>query len=578
MAQVSSGTLTLAGGNNITLSQNGNAITIIGSAGASNSHNITLGGNSTSAGAGYAQVSSGTLTIAGGNNITLSQNGNAVTIVGAAQGGVQTGISGVGVSNTTYTSGSVIWSAQNNITLGSFVTSNSQYVRLSVGNYITTAAQSDHTHGSNVSLNYSNLSSMSASSGSNGLTIGATGYPTSSFLNISQTSTLAGVGFTSQSTSGTDIQATHNSLGLNLAVPKYLTTIGSHTHGNVSLSLTNLSGTYSSASNGLSISMSGYPASSFVNISDAGNVYFGGGSNVTWSSSVSSNSTSFMLTAGGGTGGGAGMALAFSGNTTGTTQTVNNGTFQFYGGNNITLSQAGSIVTISAGSAGANNWITSTLSSGTVIQISTGVTNTLYYPKFITTYSAGTGVGTGLATTLADITFNSNGLSFNGSRYVGTSFGSSTIAGANISASLDGTNGLRLWVPNYLTTQTLPAATVSFVDGGGITWGTSAGSATNVTVVTATVVGGTGGGSNYSFANSNGISFGTSGSTVTASMAAHTQYAGILSTGITGGSATINSSQLQLNIPVGSIYFVDSNGHSFQSSVNGVSTSIFIHT
>jgi hypothetical protein len=117
MAQVSSGTLTLYGGSNVTLSQSGNKLTIHASAGVSNSHNLTIGGNSTSAGAGYIEISSGTLTLAGGNNITLSQNGNAVTLIGAAQGGVQTGISGIGVSNTTYNSGTVIWSAQNNVTL-----------------------------------------------------------------------------------------------------------------------------------------------------------------------------------------------------------------------------------------------------------------------------------------------------------------------------------------------------------------------------------------------------------------------------------------------------------------------------
>lgn len=81
--QISSGVMTLAGGNNITLSQNGNAVTISAftqTAQTQNLHNVTLAGNSTSAGAGYIQVSSGTLTLAGGNNITLSQNGNAVTV------------------------------------------------------------------------------------------------------------------------------------------------------------------------------------------------------------------------------------------------------------------------------------------------------------------------------------------------------------------------------------------------------------------------------------------------------------------------------------------------------------------
>lgn len=156
-ALVSSGTLTLAGGNNVTLSQNGNVITISGGVGGSNTfgmsnlgntsgtsgmisgsalrfafaggnnvtlsqslnassgtitisaanqtiqtqnlHNVSLSGNTAGV---MAQVSSGTLTLAGGNNITLSQNGNAVTISGAAGGG-----GGIALANaqTTYTSG-----------------------------------------------------------------------------------------------------------------------------------------------------------------------------------------------------------------------------------------------------------------------------------------------------------------------------------------------------------------------------------------------------------------------------------------------------------------------------------------
>jgi hypothetical protein len=572
---ITSGTLTLIPGPGIVFIKAGNGLIL-----ADNAPILTLGGNTSGTMSSFeGGVLGSPLTIAGGNNITLSQSGNAFTISGANQGGVQTGISGIGASNTTYNSGTVIWSGQNNITIGSFVTSNSQYVRLSVGNYLTTAANSTHDHGVGL-VQYSNMGSVSASSNSGGFSLGITGFPTSSFVNVSQTSTLAGQGFTSQSTTGTDIKATHNSLGLNLAVPKYITAPGAHTHGSLNLSLSNLSGGYSSASDGLSISITGYNSSNFANISDLGNIYFGGGSNITWSSSTSGNSTSIMATAGGGTGGGAGMALAFSGNTTGTTQTINSGTINFVGGNNITLSQAGSIVTIVGASANtvAQNWVTAT-KTGSDIQISTGSTNTLHYGRFITTYVAGTGVGTGLATTAADVTFNSNGLSFDGGRYARTGFSSATISGSNISGSLDTANGLRIWVPNYLTTQTMPSNTVSFVDGGGITWGTSVGSATNVTVVTATVQGGTGGaGTNYSFGNSNGISFGTTGSTVTASMAAHTQYAGILTTAITGASATINSSQIQLNIPVGSIYFRDSNGHSFSSSVSGASTTIYIVT
>ena len=104
-ALASSGTLTLAGGNNITLSQNGNAVTISAftqTVQTQNLHNLTLAGNSTSAGAGYIQVSSGTATLAGGNNITLSQNGNAITVSAFNQSNDSVGL--YGVSNTTQSS------------------------------------------------------------------------------------------------------------------------------------------------------------------------------------------------------------------------------------------------------------------------------------------------------------------------------------------------------------------------------------------------------------------------------------------------------------------------------------------
>jgi hypothetical protein len=43
----------------------------------------SIGGNSTSVGAGYSNITSGTMLIAGGSNITLSQDGSVISIVGA---------------------------------------------------------------------------------------------------------------------------------------------------------------------------------------------------------------------------------------------------------------------------------------------------------------------------------------------------------------------------------------------------------------------------------------------------------------------------------------------------------------
>jgi hypothetical protein len=552
VTQVSSGTLTLAGGNNITLSQSGNKISIIG---AQPGHNISLAGNTTGT---LTQVSSGTLTIAGGNNITLSQDGNALTIVGAAQGGLQTGISGIGASNTTYNSGTVIWSAQNNITIGSYASADSQYVRLSVGNYITTAAQSGHTHGSSPSI----TGSIGVSSNSSAWSISIPAFITTAMQSASS-SMFARTGFSSQSTTGSDIVGTLNTNGLNLGIPKFVTNTaaGAHTHGsNVSLSLTNLSGAASSASDGVTISMTGYPATSFVNVSDVGSLYFGGGSNMTWGSSINGMSTTVMATAGGGTGGGGGgIAMAFSGNTLGTTQELTNGTVRFVAGNNITLSQAGSIITLSVPNAGASSWNTSSI-AGTNIQISVGYTNTLHVPNYITT---ATGlVNTGFTTTATNGsvvlgTLNSNGLRIAVPAYLTTAAagGGAVTFSAGVSSQtlsnvvFSNSNGLSFGLNGSTITgsYTVPSGLISFIDGGGITWNTSVGSATHVTDLLATVVAG---GSSYVFSNSNNVSFGMSSNTVTASA----------------------------SIPQASIFFADSNGHSFSSSVNGVSTTIYIVT
>ena len=107
-------TSSLSATGNASLFVNGQTISVGANAAA-----VSIGGNSTSAGAGYSNVSTGTLVLAGGNNITLSQNGASVTISGANAGGAQTGISGIQVSNTTYTSGTVTLQNANGISFGS---------------------------------------------------------------------------------------------------------------------------------------------------------------------------------------------------------------------------------------------------------------------------------------------------------------------------------------------------------------------------------------------------------------------------------------------------------------------------
>ena len=111
--------LLLAGGANVTLSQvnglNGATISISASQPAVN---LTIGGNTTSAGGGAPLISSGTMFLAGGANITLSQNGQSVTIsagtAAAASLSISAGTTSSGYGGITFADGSgVSWGLNN---------------------------------------------------------------------------------------------------------------------------------------------------------------------------------------------------------------------------------------------------------------------------------------------------------------------------------------------------------------------------------------------------------------------------------------------------------------------------------
>lgn len=113
--------MVLIGGNNITLSGSTNAGSISVTISAFNQtvqtqnlHDVTLSGNTAGV---MAHISSGTLTLAGGNNITLSQNGNAVTISAFNQT-AQTFVAGIAAGGVTATSGTVIFSNSNGLAFG----------------------------------------------------------------------------------------------------------------------------------------------------------------------------------------------------------------------------------------------------------------------------------------------------------------------------------------------------------------------------------------------------------------------------------------------------------------------------
>jgi lipopolysaccharide export system protein LptA len=121
-ATYSSGSVQFTGSNMVTVKSSAGQRVVIDasqSVQTQNLHNVTLAGNSTSAGAGYIQISSGTMTLAGGNNITLSQDGNAVTISAGAGGGGVAISANAANGSTNFTSGTVTIAAGDYITLSS---------------------------------------------------------------------------------------------------------------------------------------------------------------------------------------------------------------------------------------------------------------------------------------------------------------------------------------------------------------------------------------------------------------------------------------------------------------------------
>jgi hypothetical protein len=256
-AIVSSGTLTLAGGNNITLSQAGNAITISGgaagggsqtlgmsnlgnSAGTSgvvsgsavrylfaggnnvtlsqsingvsgtvtivgatqttqtqNLHNVTLSGNTSGV---MAQVSSGTLTLAGGNNVTLSQNGNAVTISAASQSVQTQNLHNLTIAGNTAGAGAAVSSGTLTLAGGNNITLSQN------GNAITISGGAGGGGGgialANSQTTYTSGTANMVASGA--LTIASTTGQSFNF-SVPQTSSFVGAGLVSLSTSGSTV-------------------------------------------------------------------------------------------------------------------------------------------------------------------------------------------------------------------------------------------------------------------------------------------------------------------------------------------------------------------------------------
>ena len=659
LTEISTGTVTIAGGDNITLSQDGNAFTIVGAASGTDA-GIAFSMSASNTSGTASLVSTGTLYMEAGANLTLSQNSNTIKFVGNTPVTTYMGsdqasnFAGIG-STTESTAGTDLVMTVNTdgvhlgvpawITVASVTASNSvyagDYVSVSTDGVATTvsvagvmdASLSDayigtiytsyyqatsnnslsagvsHTHGSLATgtrtgtvVSYSSASSGLSMSFPNWLTTAAQiSHSHGAVTTVTQNSTI------------TDVKYTSASSGLTLGMPKYAVT--SHTHSNLYIPLS-ASTAYQTSVLSNTFAKTDHTHSQYLNSSETGSVYFVDslGNNITWGSSTTNGSTSIYASVGAGTAGGDGsITVSMNDNIVGSTTFTQaqsafrvwvNGIIQgggsdgmlqisaleqhhiyLYGntsnsssassdylylsaGNNITLAGSnGSIKIEGAAGGGGGNWElegantagttsasfdTLYLSGGNNVTLS-GNSNTIVFSVNATGANDGVNIiaaGASTANTTGTIIFsNSNGVSFG-------------LNGATVTASHNAYSATSQLSSKFLTT----AANSTHSHG-----------AVNITTKT---------GTNISISSaSNGWSLShpvfVTNALTTAAASNHSHGNPTLAlTNITGTTASAsNGLTLSLSGPShGNLYFSDIAGYSWGSSVDGVSTSIYLVT
>jgi hypothetical protein len=553
--------------------------------------NATISGNTAGAG---ALVSSGTLTLAGGNNITLSQAGNAITISGGAGGGAA--ISAAGGS---FSSGTAVFSNSNNVSFGANAST------------ITASASFSQTIQTQNMVSFGGSTGNIIVSNANNITFGAlnsTITASASFNQTNQTMGMYGLGNTTQNSS-TTLDARNFSLnGLGAM------TVG-YSAGSVQLSAPVVSsisatGALSISNNGNTVSI-GVPAFSIGISSTLGNtagttgtvsnqLIFAGGNNITLSQSTGVGGNTITIV--GGAGGGGGIALANS-QTTYTSGTAN-------------LNVAGGAMTIQSTTGQSFNFsvpATSSLSATGILSILTnGSTVSIGAPAFSIGISSNSTVTNQMILTAGNnITLsqstNAAGATVTVSAASQTNQTVGFSAGVNTSLTSSGTFDARNMYLNGLGAATVgfsasslfvsaPTQTVqtqsrfnlalsgnSTSAGGGYIQVSSGvmtlAGGNNITLSqngnAVTILGGAGGGNatfsagtasaglaSLVFSNSNGVSFGLNGSTITASAAggggggvALSNSNSLISSGtanlsVTGGAMTISGTGQTFNFSV----------------------------
>ncbi len=290
----------LAGGNNITLS----ATTAVGGMTATisaanqtvqtqNLHDLTIGGNTAGVG---ALISSGTLALAGGNNITLSQNGQNISIVGGAGGaGFTGGVSGGNTSGTSGTiSASLLLAGGNNITLSAATAAGGiMSVTISGPNTAAQTVQTDGFYVVSQSMGQSSFSTVDARS----ISIAASGNMSAGlsagsliFSVPAQTNQTIGLYASSNTTQSTTGTADARSLTF---VGEGIASVGV-TNGSVVISVPSGGGAAGSQTLGMS-NLGNTAGTSGVVSGSAVQFLLAGGNNITLSQSINGASATISV-------------------------------------------------------------------------------------------------------------------------------------------------------------------------------------------------------------------------------------------------------------------------------------------
>ena len=513
----------------------------------SNSNGVAFGLNGSTITASYSQsthdhpyiASESTSVFAYTSNSSLLQHTSATSAITA--NAVNTSVTSqwlttAALSNHTHSdlyintsvSGSFQLTSDNSLSLGTGYTTHTHDYQ-STGAYLTTAALSDHTH-SNLYIALANSTAYATS------VLSATFQTTGAYL-----------------TTAAQSNAVVNSINGSTGVFSFNTgsSLSSSRNGNsITWGLaSNITSALQSAGAYLTTAMASANTSLFVYTSASSLFqHTSATSAITASALNTSQSSLFQQTS------------ATSAITANAINTSVSGSFQLTANNSLSLDTGYTTHTHLYQSTGAY-LTTAALSDHTHSNLYIALGNSTAYQ---TSVLSGTFQTTGAYLTTA-MAFDA------GSRFVGLNSSTNTITGTDVIWTIN-SSGISVNMPKFITTYA--------GDGGGADWSISSTAGTNIVISTGAATNTLyqpnfittyAGGAGSVYAGDN-ITLSTVGGSTSVSVYntsnftyGHSAFVGLLSTGLTGGSWTINSSQLSLNIPsnAGSLGFNDSNGVTF---------------